>query len=92
MSLAEAIQRGGVTTGPPSRRDADAATEVPNRETLLMNPGDTVTFHMWDAPLPGGGDIGAAVHEQPNSTVPALKVYGSSMVLCPLTQNSKGLA
>jgi hypothetical protein len=49
------IQRDGVPTGPPSPQDADTATEVPNRETLLMNPGDTVTFHMWDAPLPGGG-------------------------------------
>ena len=49
------IQRNGVPTGPPSPQDADAATEVPNRETLLMNPGDTIRFHMWDAPLPGGG-------------------------------------
>ncbi|MGH3205022.1 MAG: hypothetical protein ACRDP5_23680 [Streptosporangiaceae bacterium] len=49
------IQRNGVPTGPPSPQDADAASEVPNNQTLLMNPGDTVTFHMWDAPLPGGG-------------------------------------
>jgi hypothetical protein len=49
------IQRNGVPTGPPSPQDADTATEVNNKETLLMNPGDTVTFHMWDAPLPGGG-------------------------------------
>jgi hypothetical protein len=50
------IQRNGVPTGPPSPQDADTATEVNNNETLLMNPGDTVTFHMFDAPAPGGGD------------------------------------
>jgi hypothetical protein len=49
------IQRNGAQTGPPSPQDADVATEVPNGETLLMNPGDTIRFHMWDAPLPGGG-------------------------------------
>ena len=50
------IQRNGVPTGPPSPQDATVATEVQNNETLLMNPGDTVTFHMWDAPAPGGGN------------------------------------
>jgi hypothetical protein len=50
------IQRNGVPTGPPSPQDADLATEVPNSETLLMNPGDTITFHMSDAPAPGGGE------------------------------------
>jgi hypothetical protein len=49
------IQRNGVPAGPPSPQDADTTTFTPNHETLLMNPGDTVTFHMWDAPLPGGG-------------------------------------
>jgi hypothetical protein len=47
------IQRNGVPTGPPSPQEADLATETPNSETLLMNPGDTITFHMWDAPVPG---------------------------------------
>jgi hypothetical protein len=50
------IQRNGVPTGPPSPQDADVATETPNSETLLMNGGDKITFHMWDAPAPGGGD------------------------------------
>ena len=49
------IQRNGVPTGPPSPQDQDVTSLTPNRETLLMNPGDRVTFHMWDAPLPGGG-------------------------------------
>jgi hypothetical protein len=49
------IQRNGVPTGPPSPQDSDTSTLVNNSETLLMNPGDKVTFHMWDAPLPGGG-------------------------------------
>ena len=49
------IQRNGVPTGPPSPQDTTTASMTPNRETLFMNAGDTVTFHMWDAPLPGGG-------------------------------------
>ena len=47
------IQRNGVPTGPPSPQDADISTFVNNGETLLMNPGDTITFHMSDAPAPG---------------------------------------
>jgi hypothetical protein len=50
------IQKNGVPTGPPSPQDADLATEVPNSDTLLMNPGDTIRFHMSDAPAPGGGE------------------------------------
>jgi hypothetical protein len=50
------IQRNGVPTGPPGPADADLATEVPNNQTLLMNPGDTIRFHMFDAPAPGGGE------------------------------------
>jgi hypothetical protein len=50
------IQRNGVPTGPPGPGDADTATEVNNKETLLMNPGDRITFHMFDAPAPGGGN------------------------------------
>jgi hypothetical protein len=49
------IQRNGVPTGPPGPLTANVATETPNKETLLMNPGDTIRFHMWDAPAPGGG-------------------------------------
>lgn len=49
------IQRDGVPTGPPSPQDANINTEVNNKETLLMNPGDKITFNMSDAPAPGGG-------------------------------------
>ncbi len=50
------IQRNGVPTGPPAPQDsAGATTATPNSETLLMNPGDRVAFHMYDAPAPGGG-------------------------------------
>jgi len=49
------IQRDGVPTGPPSPQDQNTTTFTPNRETLLMNPGDKVNIHMFDAPAPGGG-------------------------------------
>ena len=48
------IQTNGVPTGPPSPQKSDLATETPNAHTLLMNPGDKVTIHMWDAKVPGG--------------------------------------
>jgi hypothetical protein len=49
------IQKDGVPTGPPSPQDSDVATFTPNNETLLINPGDTISIHMSDAPAPGGG-------------------------------------
>ncbi|HKO28398.1 MAG TPA: hypothetical protein VJU80_13130 [Solirubrobacteraceae bacterium] len=49
------IQRDGQPTGPPSPQLQDLATDTPNSRTLLMNPGDTIVVHMFDAPLPGGG-------------------------------------
>jgi len=50
------IQRDGVPTGGPSPENSDLNTFLNNDETLLMNPGDTITVHMSDAPAPGGGD------------------------------------
>jgi len=49
------IQRDGVPTGPPSPQESDLATSTPNGETLMMNPGDQLRVHMFDAPAPGGG-------------------------------------
>jgi hypothetical protein len=49
------IQRDGVPTGPPSPQEADLASLTPNRQTLMMNPGDVIVVHMFDARLPGGG-------------------------------------
>jgi hypothetical protein len=49
------IQRNGVPTGPPSPQDSTVASLTPNGETLLMNPGDTLKVHMFDAPALGGG-------------------------------------
>jgi hypothetical protein len=48
------IQTNGVPTGPPSPQLSDLATETPNSHTLLMNPGDKITIHMFDATIPGG--------------------------------------
>jgi len=49
------IQKDGTPTGPPSPQFANLNTFVPNRKTLLMNPGDTISVHMFDAPASGGG-------------------------------------
>jgi hypothetical protein len=47
------ISKDGVPAGPPSPQDSDAQSFTPNRDTLLMNPGDRVRVHMYDAPVPG---------------------------------------
>jgi len=47
------ITRDGVPTGPPSPQDSNLSTFLPNADTLLMNPGDVIKVHMWDAPVPG---------------------------------------
>jgi hypothetical protein len=49
------IQTNGVPTGPPSPQDANLDTETPNSHTLLLNPGDHIKVHMFDASVPGGG-------------------------------------
>ena len=50
------IQKNGVPTGPAGPGDADLDSSIPNKETLLMSPGDQIKVHMFDAPAPGGGD------------------------------------
>jgi len=47
------IQTNGDPTGPPSSQLANDATFRPNAQTLLLNPGDRVSVHMFDAPVPG---------------------------------------
>jgi hypothetical protein len=49
------IQNNGVPTGPASPQETDLASFTPNSHTLMMNPGDVVQVHMFDAPVPGGG-------------------------------------
>ena len=44
------------TNGEPAANPSPQAypdNQFPNADTLLMNPGDTVTVHIWDAPVPG---------------------------------------
>jgi hypothetical protein len=48
------IQKNGVPPGPPSPQLFDLATETPNSETLLMNPGDKIRVHIYDAPVGPG--------------------------------------
>jgi hypothetical protein len=48
------IQRNGVPAGPPSPQLSDLSTLTPNSETLLMNPGDVIRTHMFDASIGGG--------------------------------------
>ncbi len=48
------IATNGVPAGPPSPQKSDAQTDTPNKNTLLMNPGDSITVRMFDAAIPGG--------------------------------------
>jgi len=47
------IQTNGVPTGPPGPQLSNPATFTPNKHTLLMNPGDRLVIHIWDALVPG---------------------------------------
>ena len=40
--------------GPPSPQLSDLASSTPNAHTLLMNPGDRIAVHMFDAKIRGG--------------------------------------
>ena len=48
------IQTNGVPAGPPSPQLSDLTTVTPDSRTLLMNPGDAITIHMFNAKIPGG--------------------------------------
>jgi hypothetical protein len=48
------VQTNGVPTGPPSPQLSDISSFTPNQQTLLMNPGDLIRVHMFDAAIPGG--------------------------------------
>ena len=60
------VQTDGVPTGPPSPQRSNLATFSPNAHTLLMNPGDKITVHMFDAAIPGGHAL--EVREQDRTT------------------------
>jgi hypothetical protein len=48
------VQTNGVPPGPPSPQESNLATFTPNSHTLMMDPGDRIAVHMWDAAIPGG--------------------------------------
>ncbi len=48
------IQTNGVPTGPPSPQLTNLATFTPNHNTFLMNPGDRVNVHIFNATINGG--------------------------------------
>ncbi|HET7428168.1 MAG TPA: hypothetical protein VFJ66_01850, partial [Gaiellales bacterium] len=49
------IQTNGVPTGPPSPQLMTLQSNTPNSHTLLMNPGDRLRVHIFDAPVPDSG-------------------------------------
>jgi hypothetical protein len=44
------IQKDGIPTGPPGPGDQNTATFTPNKQTLLMNQGDTIDVTIKDTP------------------------------------------
>ncbi len=67
------MQQNGVPAGPPSPQLTDVSTFTPNRETLLMNPGDTVTTSLRDT------ESGVA-SQRHRSEYPKNRVHGGE---CP---------
>lgn len=73
------IQRNGVPTGPPSPQRSNMDTQTPNSETLMMNPGDTITIHMWDAPAPGGGQaFKVEIHDLTTGQIGFMQASGAN--------------
>ena len=55
------VQTNGVPTGPAGPGDSDFNTFVPNSDTLIMQPGDKISVHMFDAPAPAvSGALGGS--------------------------------
>ena len=54
-STSPSSSRDGVPTGPPDPQESTSPRWRPNSETLLMNPGDPIRVHMFDARASGGG-------------------------------------
>ena len=48
------VQHNGRPTGPPSPELSNLRTFTPNRQTLLMRPGDLIRIHMFDAKIKNG--------------------------------------
>ncbi len=57
------IQRNGVPVGPPSPQESDLRTFTPNAQTLMMNQGDRLVIHMFDAKVPGGHAFEVREHD-----------------------------
>ncbi|HEX8982641.1 MAG TPA: hypothetical protein VF792_07725 [Ktedonobacterales bacterium] len=57
------IQNNGVPAGPPSPQLANLATFTPNKHTLMMNPGDNLSVHIFDANGPGGRALKVTVDD-----------------------------
>jgi hypothetical protein len=49
------IQKNGVPPGPPSPQQQTLASNTPNGETLLMNPGDRIRVRLFNTAAPSGG-------------------------------------
>jgi len=48
------VQLDGTPTGPPNPQQMNLSTFTPNSKTLLMNSGDRISVHLFDANLGGG--------------------------------------
>jgi hypothetical protein len=55
------LQTNGVPAGPPSPQLSNLATFTPNARTLLMNPGDLIRVHLFDARARSGRALEARV-------------------------------
>jgi hypothetical protein len=55
------LQTNGVPAGPPSPQLSNLATFTPNAHTLLMNPGDRIRVHLFDARARSGHALEARI-------------------------------
>jgi hypothetical protein len=86
------IQKNGVPTGPAGPQVANFATFTPDNQTLLMNPGDTITVHIFDAPLSGGGHaLEVDIHDQTTGQSGFMQASAANGYMATNIGNCKGI-
>jgi len=86
------IQKDGVPTGPAGPQVATIGTSTPNSDTLLMNPGDTITVHIFDAALAGGGHaLEVAIDDQTSGESGFMQASAANGYMATNIGNCKGI-
>jgi hypothetical protein len=85
------IQMDGVPTGPPSPQLSNLATNTPNDQTLLMNPGDNLSVHIFDANAPGGRALEVQISDHTTKKTGFMQASAANGFMATILGNCKGV-